>query len=202
MKNAKVLAAVVGLAIGPWMVMAQVPAEQAAPAAVIPADQQPTNEQLTRLFEVMRLRQQMESVTKMMPAMIQQQVAAQSKELSEKLFPGVTLSPEQEEAARKVTQKYMERAASIYPVSEMIEDMKSLYQRHLTRDDVDAFIAFYGSPAGQHLLDAQPAIMQEYMPMISKRMQERGKQLSDELAQDLQDLVKSATPANGQGTKK
>jgi hypothetical protein len=163
-------------------------------ASLVAEDQQPTPEQLTKLFEVMRLRQQMDSVTRMMPAMIQQQVESQSKELSAKLMPGVTLSPAQEEATRKITQKYMERAASIYPVGEMIEDMKGLYQRHLTRTDVDAFIAFYSSPAGQHLLDAQPVIMQEYMPIVMKRMQERSKQLTDELEQDLQELIKSATP--------
>lgn len=200
MKTAVNLAILASLAVG--MSGVQILA-QAAPvegtttialAPAVPEDQQPTPEQLTKLFEVMRLRQQMDSVTRMMPAMIQQQVETQSKELSAKLMPGVTLTPEQEQATRKITQKYMERAASIYPVGEMIDDMKGLYQRHLTRTDVDAFIAFYSSPAGQHLLDAQPVIMQEYMPIVMRRMQERGKQLTDELEQDLQELIKSATP--------
>ena len=164
-------------------------------APVIPADQQPTSEQLNRLFEVMRLRDQMESVTKMMPAMIQQQVEAQSRQLDEKLMPGVKLNADQQEASRKITQKYMEKAATIYPVSEIIDDMKSIYQRHVSRADVDAYIAFYSSAPAQRLLDAQPTIMQEYMPLVMKKVEQRSAQLSEELTQDLKDLVKSATPA-------
>ena len=78
----------------------------------------------------------------------------------------------------------------------MISDMSGLYQRHLSRTDIDAFIAFYGSPAGQHLLDQQPAIMKEYMPMVMGRVQERTKALTDEMADDLAQLSKSMTPAD------
>ncbi len=163
--------------------------------SAIPVDQQPTPDQLNRLFEVMRLRTQMESVTKMMPAMIQQQVEAQTRQLDEKLMPGVKLNADQQEASRKITQRYMEKAASVYPVAEIIDDMKSIYQRHVSRSDVDAYIAFYSSPPAQRLLDAQPTIMQEYMPLVMKKVEQRSAQLSEELAQDLKDLVKSATPA-------
>ncbi len=186
----------VGFLFNSLTVSAQSPADQQNVAAAIPTDQQPTAEQLNRLFEVMRLRTQMQSVTKMMPAMIQQQVEAQSRQLNEKLFPGMKTTSEQQEASRRVTQKYLERAANVYPVDEIIEDMKSIYQHHLTRNDVDAYIAFYSSPAAQRLLDAQPAIMQEYMPMVMKKVQQRSLQLSDELAQDLKELIKSETPAN------
>ena len=34
------------------------------------------------------------------------------------------------------------------------------------------------SPAGQHLLDAQPKIAQEYMPLVMQRTQERTKTLT------------------------
>jgi hypothetical protein len=77
----------------------------------------------------------------------------------------------------------------------MLEDMSGLYQRHLSGSDVDAFIAFYASPAGQHLLDAQPAIMQEYMPLVMSRMQQRSKALNDELMKEIDEIVKSRAPA-------
>jgi hypothetical protein len=84
----------------------------------------------------------------------------------------------------------MQKAFSLYPVSEMLDDMSGLYQRHLTRSDVDAFIAFYASPAGQHLLDAQPAIMQEYMPLVISRMQERSKTLNEEFVKEMAEIAK------------
>lgn len=188
-----------GLALMPCAAIAQVPANQpAAPPAVaaptIPPDQQPTKEQLAKLFEVMRIRQQMEGVMKMMPAMVQQQLQAQVKDMTSKI-PGGAPTPEQKAALQKVLDNFMGKAFSLYPVSEMIDDMSGLYQRHLSRSDVDAFIVFYASPAGQHLLDAQPAIMQEYMPLVMSRMQQRSKALNDELTKEIDEIVKSQPPA-------
>jgi hypothetical protein len=188
-----------GLVLAPCVAIAQATADQSAtPAAVaaptVPPDQQPTKEQLAKLFEVMRIRQQMEGVMKMMPAMVQQQVQAQVKDMTSKLSGGAP-TPEQQAALQKVLDKFMQKAFSLYPVNEMIDDMSGLYQRHLTRSDVDAFIAFYASPAGQHLLDAQPAIMQEYMPLVMSRMQVRSKALNEELAREMEEIAKPHPPA-------
>jgi hypothetical protein len=171
-------------------------------ASVLPSDQQPTKEQLAKLFEVMRLRQQMQSAMKMMPAMIQQQVAAQNKEMTHKLRGGGSLTPEQQAAVDKLQSQFMKKAFDIYTIDEMLDDMTGLYQRHLSRSDVDAFIAFYSSPAGQHLLDQQPAIMQEYMPIVMKRVQERSKILADEMAKEMEEIIKSAAPAGNKSTQK
>ncbi len=201
MKNIRnfALVAAIGLTLAPWAV-AQAPADQpatdtAVTAPVVPPDEQPTKEQLARLFEAMRLRQQMQNLMKTVPAMMQQQLKAQSDEMTPKLPGGKQLSPEQQAAYDKLMDKYMTKAVSIYPVDEMIGDIGTVYQRHLTGTDVDAFISFYGSPAGQHLLDAQPAIMQEYMPLVMKRMQERTKTLTDEMRNDVQEFIKSVSEA-------
>ncbi len=84
--------AIVSMAIvaGSMMVAAQSvqpPAQageaQNAPASVAPIapDQQASKEQIAKLFEVMRVKQQMDSMMKMMPTMVQQQMRAQMKEL-------------------------------------------------------------------------------------------------------------------------
>ena len=52
-------------------------------ASVIPPDQQPTKEQVAKLFEAMHIREQINSMMKMFPAMIQQQVRQQEKEMTE-----------------------------------------------------------------------------------------------------------------------
>jgi hypothetical protein len=190
----------IGLALTPGVAFAQATADQAAPPAAtaaptIPLDQQPTKEQLAKLFEVMRLRQQMEGVMKMMPAMVQQQIQAQVKEMTAK-YPANAHTPEQQAALQKVLDNFMGKAFSLYPVSEMIDDMSGLYQRHLSSSDVDAFIAFYATPAGQHLLDAQPAIMQEYMPLVMSRMQVRSKALSEEMMKEVGDILKPQPDAD------
>ncbi|MGB8260623.1 MAG: DUF2059 domain-containing protein [Terracidiphilus sp.] len=178
--------------------MVEAPAQvEAAPAtaAAIPLDQQPTREQLVKLFDVMRIREQMASLTKMMPELVQQQVDAQSKELAAKMPAGYQPTPEQQAARNKLLTRYMEKAMTIYTVDEMLDDMTAVYQRHLTRTDVDAFIAFYSSPAGQHLLDAQPVIMREYMPVVMQRVRERSRALTDEMNKEMDELMKFAAPA-------
>jgi uncharacterized protein len=166
-----------------------------AAASKIPADEQPTKEQLVKLFEVMRVREQMQSMMKMMPAMVQQQIKEQTKEMTSKLPGGRPLTAREQADIEKVVSRYMEKAMNIYPVEEMIDDIAVIYQHHISRTDVDAFITFYSSSAGQHLLNEQPAIMAEYMPMVMKRMDERTKELTAELMKDMATVAKESTPA-------
>lgn len=191
MKTVTRFAVVLGILLMPGVMFAQDAAEQ--PAATIPASEQPTKDQLAKLFHVMRLREQMESVMKMMPTLVQKQVEEQAQAMAEKQSGGA-LTDDQQKALGEVMRKYMEKAMNVYTVDEMIDDMSSIYQRHLSSADVDAFIAFYSSSAGQHLLDAQPAIMQEYMPLVMNRTAERSKELTDELASELKNLPQFTAP--------
>jgi hypothetical protein len=191
-----------GLALTPLAVFAQAPegqpaaepAQATAAPETIPSDQQPTKEQLAKLLEVMRLRQQLESVVKTLPVMVQKQLKTQMQEMTSKLPSGKASTLDEDAAFDKMMNKYMEKALNIYPIGEMLDDMAMLYQQHLSRLDVDALIAFYESPAGQHLLDAQPAIMKEYMPMVMARTQERTKALIDEMDKEIEGLAKSSAP--------
>ncbi len=189
----------------PGVAMAQTPTDQPASAAqpasapTIPADQQATKEQLTKLFEVMRLRQQFENMMKMLPASVQQEVHAQMKEMMARTPDSQKLTPEQQAALDKLMTKYIEKAQDIYPVDQMMEDAMAVYQRHMSRSDVDAYIAFYSSPPGQHLLDAQPVILKEYVPVAMQRVQERSKELYAQMAVDVQEFIKTEMPANESG---
>ena len=88
---------------------------------------------------------------------------------------------------QQVMAKYVGKSMDLYPTEEMLTDMITIYQRHLSKDDVDGLIAFYGSAPGQHLLDAQPVIMHEYMPMVMERMKGMNKVLADDVAKELKD---------------
>jgi uncharacterized protein len=52
-------------------------------------------------------------------------------------------------------------------VDELIDAMIPAYQKHLTRADVDAPIAFYSSPAGQKYRKKLPAIQADSMQSAS-----------------------------------
>jgi uncharacterized protein len=167
--------------------------EQAAP--VVPAEDQASKDQLAQLFEVMRIRDQMQSVRKIVPALIENQIRAQIQAMTPS---SAKLTASQRAQLQQLLHKYVEKAINLYSIDEMLDDMTGLYQEYLSREDVDAMIAFYKSDAGQHLLDAQPKIAQEYMPMVMRRAQERSQSLSAEMTRDLAALTQSnqAQPAN------
>ena len=155
----------------------------------IPEADQPTDAQLNRLFTAMRLRQQMDTALKSMTTMMQGQLDAQFKQARSQRPAGKGTTPEEEKAVSDLIMKYMEKAMHVYPVEEMIADMSGIYKRYVSRTDVDAYIAFYESPAGQHLLDVQPAIMKEYTPIVMARVTERSKALTDELSAEMKKSV-------------
>lgn len=166
----------------------------AAESSIVPPDQQATREQLTKLFATMRLRQQFDSMTRMMPAIVERQVHEEMAQMTAAIAGGKQLSPQQQAAWDKLNAKYLQKVTSLYPAEEMIDDAIAVYQRHMSRSDVDAYIVFYSSPPGQHLLDAQPVIMKEYMPVVTGKVQARTRDLYAEMAQDMHEFMKSQEP--------
>jgi len=150
----------------------------------------------------MRIRQQMQSMRQMVPAMVQQQVQSALKQTEEGLPGGRKLTPEQHERMQQVMNKYVGKAMDLYPTEEMLTDMTAIYQKHLSKDDVDGLIAFYSSGAGQHLLDAQPVIAQEYMPMVMGKVSQRSQEMMKEMMKDMAEAVPETKPAAKTGTAK
>ena len=100
MKKAFAIAFIIGCVFSAQLCRAQaaqstpVPAVASTPAtpvdsatATIPPDQQATKEQVEKLFEVMRLRKQMESMMNMMPELVEQSYRTEMKSINEKLPP-------------------------------------------------------------------------------------------------------------------
>jgi hypothetical protein len=168
----------------------------ASPAASpsIPPGQIPSKEQLAKLFEVMRLRDQMQGLMNTIPAMVKAQVQSQMGDIMAKLAPGAQLTDDQQAQLAALITKYVDKATNVYTIDTMISDMTTVYQHHLSKADVDAMIAFYASPAGQHLLNAQPAIMKEYTPIVMQRQRQATDQLTEEMQKDLEAFTKSITP--------
>ena len=160
------------------------PDKDAAPS--IPVEDQATPEQVERLFQVTRVREQVESTMKQVSAMMQQQIAQGTKDAEADL--PADAKPKQSAARQQVMAKFMDRATHMYTVDEMLADMTPIYQRHISKSDIEAFIAFFGSSSGQHFLEQQPLILKEYMPLVMTRVQEKTKALNDELKKDLEEL--------------
>lgn len=183
------------------VLVAQQPASQAVPAPVpavaapaVPPDQQPTKEQLARLFELMHVREQTAIVRRTMTGLLQQQMHAQINGAEDRANGG-KITQEQQAALNRVMDRFVEKAMTLYTIDEMLDDITGIYQRHFTREDVDAYIAFYSSPAGQHFLEIVPIITREYVPLVTQRTQERSLALIPEFTKEINDVMKSSAPA-------
>jgi hypothetical protein len=201
MKTAYSVIAALGLALSPFALAQSQPAssapqaqQPAAASAVVPPEMQATREQLAKLFELMRMRQQMNQLIGMMSTAMEQSIHQGMQQAMEQVPSAQQLSSEQQSKLDDILHRYMQKAMTVYSADEMIEDATTVYQRHLSRSDVDAYIAFYSSTPGQHFLDAQPIIMKEYMPIVMNKEQERSKALETEMMQEITDFVKSQAP--------
>ncbi len=65
--------------------------------------------------------------------------------------------------------------------------MVPAYQKHFTKGDMDALIAFYSTPTGQKVLRELPAVtaegMQAMMPIMRKSVDKMTERAENEVAQ-------------------
>jgi uncharacterized protein len=120
-----------------------------------------TREEIQKLLAVMDTQAQVRQT--MQQVMAQSQVMAH--QAMKKRHPEMTA----EQLARM--DKESAEIAKTYPVDQIIEDMIPVYQKHLTKADVDAMIAFYSSPSGKKILHEMPTIMAETMEAVYPRLQ-------------------------------
>jgi len=125
------------------------------------ADTPATKDDILKLFRVMDTQDQMRQVMQQVIG----QMADMNREVLKKRPSGVT-----EDDLAQMDREFKE-VAKTYPVDQLMEDMVPVYQKHLTKADVDAMIAFYSSPTGKKLLREMPAMTSEGIQAAYPRMQ-------------------------------
>ena len=141
-------------------------AEAAAQAKAKPeglAADAPTHDQVMKLLDLLQVRK---SMALMMDGMKQAM-----KQGAEEAFRDRVPNPttKQLEALNGIVDDMM----ADMPLNELIEAMVPIYQRHLTKSDLEELIRFYSSPVGQKLLREQPQMMQEGMQAGMQVQQKR-----------------------------
>jgi uncharacterized protein len=208
MKKTYSIIATIGLALAP-LAFAQAPAAQPAPAnqpqtaaqAPIPPDQQATREQVLQLFTALRMRKRYDHLKNLITATAQQAARQGMEQAMAKVPDAHKLTPTQQRQLNGILEKYLQKSMHLYTADEMIEDAIPVYQHNLRRSDVGADIAYYSSPAGRRLLDAEPVIMKELMPVIMAREKERSKSLQTEMMRDVMNFIKSQIPQSAPSAK-
>jgi hypothetical protein len=120
-----------------------------------------SKEDVKKLFDVMASREQMQQML--------QQVFSQMRSLSHEQIKQRHPDISQEEIARmdRLSTDFIKK----FPVDDMLNDMMPIYQKHFTKSEIDALIAFYSSPTGQKFLHEMPAVTAEAMQVEYPRIQ-------------------------------
>jgi uncharacterized protein len=75
-----------------------------------------------------------------------------------------------------------------------VDAIVPIYQKHLTKADLEALTQFYGSPVGQKILNEMPAILSESMEAGGQIGQRMFAAKSAEFDKRVAELIESSTP--------
>jgi hypothetical protein len=88
--------------------------------------------------------------------------------------------------------KVMDEMMKDMPMDEMMDSMVPAYQKHFTKGDIDALIAFYSAPTGQKVLRELPAIMSEAMESMMPIMRKSIDKMTERMQQQVAEMVKES----------
>jgi len=153
-----------------------------------PADTPATKEDVQKYLEVMHSREMMAKTMDAMSKPMHQMMHEQFLKDKDKL------PPDFEERMNKIMDNYLKSM----PVDELLESTIPVYQKHLTKGDINALVVFYSSPTGQKLIQELPAItaeaMQSIMPLMRKQIDTMTTHVREEMAQ----MIEGSKAKSGQ----
>ncbi len=136
--------------------------------------QQASKEDVMKLLDTMRVKEQ--------TAALLQVTFDDAKTAARQAFLADVEKPTPEDMQR--LDRLLDGFTRAFSVDQMIEDMVPIYQKHLTKSDVEGLIAFYSTPLGQKLLNEMPAMTEEAMQVSSERMRSRLDEMMEKIKKE------------------
>lgn len=160
-------------------------ASGAAAASAAPAgpDSPATREDVNRFLDAMHTRDMMSSMVTMM-----------SKQMTQMVHQQVSKNQSLPPDAEARIDKMMEDTMKNLPIDDLIQAMIPVYQRHFTKGDIDAFVAFYSTGSGQKMLKEMPAITAESMQASMGIMQKMMANMQQQVQADIAQMQKDSSP--------
>jgi uncharacterized protein len=143
-----------------------------------------SKEEILHMFEVMHTRDQIQQV--MTQAMHQMQTVNR-----------VELKKRRPELTDEDLDRMEKESAEImkgFPVTDMMNDMVPVYQKHLNHADVKALTSFYSTATGQKLLREMPALTAEAMQAAYPRIQQHLEQAFQRIDRQLENDKSTLPP--------
>lgn len=155
-----------------------------------PADAPATQADVEKYLDVMHSRemanQMIEAMAKPMQQMLHEQYLRHQD----------LLPPDYETKLNKMVQDMLKEM----PWEEMMQAMVPAYQKHFTKGDMDALIAFYSTPTGQKILREMPGLMADSMQVMMPRMEQYIEKVTGRLRDEELAMLKEAektAPSSG-----
>jgi hypothetical protein len=145
-----------------------------------PGDAPATKEDIQKYLDVMHSRDMMRQMVDVMIKQTHQMIHEQY------LRDKDNLPPDFEDRVNKTTDDFMKS----FPWDEMLVAMVPVYQKYLTKGDVDALVAFYSGATGKKMLKDMPAMMGEAIQAMGPVMQKRMESLKQQVDQQTEELKK------------
>lgn len=154
-----------------------------------PADAPASKEDIQRYLDAMHTRETVQQMLDLMTKQRRQIVHEQYLKDKDKL------PPDYEDRVNKTSDDFMKS----FPWDELLDAMVPIYQKYLTKNDVDALVAFYSGPTGKKILKNMPAMMGEAMQAVQPAMQKHMESMKQQIDQQTAQLKKEYQ--NGQAKK-
>jgi uncharacterized protein len=163
-----------------WIViLCLVPSALLGQVTVSISPDSPSHDDILKLFDVMRVRdlmnQIMGSMTQQMRSMEHEQIRRHQPNVTDEQI--AKLDAISDDVVKSVS------------FDGLLEDMVPVYQKHLSKPDVDAMIAFYTTPTGQKVLREMPAINAEGMQAMQPRLRRVMDEANDKVEKMLRDQM-------------
>ncbi len=138
----------------------------------------PSDAQVDQLLEVMRARQTIEV---MLP-----QIGDMQQRMVEQMTAGQPLTEQQRRDLQRIIDRTSIGIRDSLSWDKLQPLYRDIYRQTFSAQDMDAMIDFYGSSAGQSLLDKMPQLMQNTMGAMQKVIVPMVDQMQRDIAAEMQ----------------
>jgi uncharacterized protein len=115
--------------------------------------------------------------------------------MSDNIRPMLSNSLPPGEYRSKLLDLFFQKFQSKFKIEQMIELTIPIYDKHLSKEDVDGLIHFYRTPLGRKLISVMPEVTIESQKMAMQHGQEIGQQSMMEVLDEHPDLKKAMEEA-------
>jgi hypothetical protein len=150
-----------------------------------PADQPATQADVERYLEAVHSREMMSQMIDAMSKPMHNFVHEQYLRDKDKL-------PADFEARMN---KMMDDMLKEIPWDDIMRAMLPAYQKHFTKGDMEALIAFYTTPTGQKILREMPALMADSMEIMMPMLRTHIDKVSARMQDEMEAMLKESKPA-------